>query len=49
MATMASYQKVDPANNRKPTATMKVLDDAADDGKTPRASTKVISTHLAAK
>lgn len=38
---MASYQNVDHNSNRKPMPTVKVLDDTADDGKTPRASAKV--------
>lgn len=38
---MASYQTVEHTTNRKSTPTMKVLDDATDDGKTPRASVKV--------
>ena len=41
---MASYQSAEHNTNRKPTPTMRVLDDV-DDGKTPRASAKVSSIH----
>ena len=40
LGIMASYQSADHNTNRRPTPTMKALDDL-DDGKTPRASAKV--------